>query len=313
MNKKKVCKICGKDVKKAMRVIPYNVIPNIGVDVDPWNIQLVFHGDPSVSVFPGFIGTEVETCGYSLQGQDEEVEVDCYCDSPCCRGYYTEWQEGDGVASNEDIASMFAHAFKDYNEELFMFVSDSSIYGVEAVTHPMTYEFMRQNLYAGWYHLERYMKAFEINEPSESHRAGMHIHLSVDAFNDDKHLKRYAQLCEMFYDQIVYNIGQRNSVRYTPSSGIYAGLEEDEFLESWYANRKNYEKFQIVNTSKTYTVELRAFKAPQTRERYFAYVQLAIVLFTIAKRNKKILHLRWSDVRAYAENMNFAELIQIWS
>lgn len=310
---KKLCKKCGSEMKPK-RIIPYANIPyKRQVDVNPWDDTLVFHGDPSISVFPGFIGTEVETCGEALRGEEYEEEVDCYCDSPCCRGYYMELVEGEGITDEHGLGSMFVHSFEDYKSDLWMFVSDSSIWGVEAVSHPMTYEFMRQRLYKGWYHLERYLTYHQINDPLEgsSNNAGMHVHLSKDAFIDDKHVKRFAQLCEMFYDKIVFNIGLRKTTQYTRSSGILPIQDEDDFLQKWYDGGKNYEKFQIVNTSKCHTVEVRAYRAPQTRERYFAYVQLCIVLFTMAKR-KKILGIRWSDVRDQAENMNFVELINIW-
>jgi hypothetical protein len=140
--------------------------------------------------------------------------------------------------------------------------------------------------------------------------AGMHVHLSVEAFEDDSHIKRFAQLCEMFYDKIVYDVGRRDTSGYCRRANVDSTLEEEAFRDAWYEERAHREKFQIVNTSKSYTVEVRAFRAPQSGLRYLAYIQLCLVIFQLSV-SKKVIQYRWSDVKVQAENMGFEALVTI--
>jgi hypothetical protein len=296
----------------------YRTVPNVSVEIDPWNTpELIFHGDRYESIINGFIGCELETDGAVLRSRDEEVEEDCYCGRECCSGTrtYSEYEEAE--LCPEDVAQMLAYSFNDHDEDdkLFNFVSDCSIGGVEIVSNPMTYEFIRDNLEHGFSTFEKYLKAWDINDNNEDRdtmNAGMHVHVSVEAFEDDMHVKRFAQVCEMFYGIIVHNIGQRVSYRtsYCASSDVYPMLDEEEFRDTWYENRAHRRKLQIVNTMKDNTVELRAFTAPRTWVRYLAYIQLTVCLVVIS-RQKKVTELRWDDVVAQAKNLGFDELVSI--
>jgi hypothetical protein len=287
------------------------ILPNKYPEIDPCNVDLVFQGDPEHSLFPGFVGTEVETCGEVLRSGEEEEEYECHA----CGSMVTEFNHYDARLDPDDVASMFIKSFRDFDAEepIWMFVSDCSIGGVEAVSHPRTYESILSDVMPGWAKLEKYFKQWEINSPYEGSQymnAGMHVHLSVDAFKDDNHVKRFAQLCEMFYDKIVYEVGKRDTTGYCRRAGVSPGLEEDAFRDAWYEERAHREKFQIVNTSKSYTVEVRAFRAPQSGLRYLAYIQLCLVIFQLSV-SKKVIQYRWSDVKVQAENMGFEALVSI--
>ena len=288
-----------------------NIIPRKYPEIDPWGHELVFQGDPTKSLFPGFIGTEVETCGEVLRSVEEEEEYECHH----CGSMVTEYNHHDPRLDGDDVASMFIKAMRDFDEEepLWFFVEDSSIAGVEAVSHPRTYETIVSDIMPGWAKLEKFFKHWGINDQYENPHAmnaGMHVHLSNSAFEDDNHIKRFAQLFEMFYEQVVYEVGQRDTSGYCRRANVDSTLEEEEFRAEWYERRAHREKFQIVNTSKEYTIEVRAFKAPQTGLRYLAYIQLCLVMYRISL-NKKILNTKWSDIKLQAENMGFEALVSI--
>jgi len=165
-------------------------------------------------------------------------------------------------------------AMGDAKHELFYCKSDSSIdNGFELVTHPFTYDWMRENedAFEAMFDLSKLMKGWD------APNCGMHIHMSSDAFSN-LHLFKFLRF---FYEnrELVTSMARR------PKGALeewapFSPPEEKRMLQ--YATNKS-NSLDVgrgaLNFSRRSTIECRIFRSTLAPTAYYGNIEFLQAMF----------------------------------
>jgi len=200
-----------------------------------------------------------------------------------------------GSESYMGLKSMFIN---NLDEDFFDIHSDCSITEddiedeAEIVSHPATYKFLKEHPEL-WNNVLRYRHKGVISYRTGT--CGIHIHLSRSYFTTE-HLERFLQ---MIYCQssFTYLISQRNSRALSQWAALYDRHNDNKrytkrtLKEKMQKDRYNQDRYEAVNLSSIYTIELRLFRGTLNQTAFWKnieYVQ-ALVEFTKDANNKLTL------------------------
>lgn len=162
-----------------------------------------------------------------------------------------------------------------FSDQMFYLKADGSLndYGVEIVSHPMTYEYIMNN--TDWYKVFRYMEKHYMNDIDN---CGLHFHLDRNYLNDND---------ITLIDYIVNNFSEYFSA--------YGGRDFDECTEyckkvnkksdDWGRLAYDESRYQAVNLTNTDTVELRFCKATDDFETFINRVKMIFAIVAFAKKH----------------------------
>jgi hypothetical protein len=266
------------------------------------NPPLIFVGMSTESILKAFVGLEVEIDGSALRYETQEIQCNC------CGSWVEE--ETEPEISAEDVRDMVADAFGD-DEEIAWVAHDGSVAGLEVKTHPMTYEtLIGEDMKERFEQLFDSMSDYNLNDPwDDGCNSGLHVHLSNSAFVDTHHLKRFVQAFEKNFRQIM-RFAKRDDEGYCKSTGVDPDLKPKKFKKEYLGRRRNRVKMQVVNTSHSNTVEVRAFKGVQSYNAMLGYVELCVMFVLLTQeQDADPRKLTWATMKDHAKKFGFEYLL----
>jgi hypothetical protein len=181
--------------------------------------------------------------------------------------------------------------------------------GFEAVTHPVTYGYLKEN--------RDKLKAcldFAMQNGYRAHdtdTCGLHVHISRKSFKSQKAQDNFIFLFERFYNQVL-KFSRRTEYsmqRWAERYGIYSARDNNEDFSNKLRNAHR-DKYRIVNTLHSATLEVRAFKGTLNIDTLFATVQFMLVMRDLANQNNNVVNnLTWQSVVKLAKVKGYAELV----
>jgi hypothetical protein len=197
------------------------------------------------------------------------------------------------------------------NNNRFLSVHDdcSLDCGMEIITHPFTWNWMKTNLDIFnpiWALKERY------NISGNMSTCGLHIHTSKEAYQPD----HYAKLLTFFYGRTTYwkKFSERLNHKVFDSSEYYHGysyigkykksylktrakyLFLDEYMAKTRGIQKN--KYEAINDSSKDTIEYRLFQGTNNKNRFLECIQSIYGMFNFTK-DMSIKKLSWNNFKKY--------------
>jgi len=219
------------------------------------------------------------------------------------RFYGLELEADNGIEDTDDQPTRLREELYPWVE--FILKSDSSIDGIETVSVPLTLDYIRNHLRLGeWCEIMKKYN-FEADDPKVS--AGMHIHISRDAFGDTARKQNraiaafsYLLLRNDFRPQIKEFSRRRGDYHYC---GFYYASDYEEttitkVLPKLIAeNRRS--RNRVLNFVNPATVEVRLFKGSLRKSTIVASVELLDLFADIAIApwtEASIRALTWADI-----------------
>lgn len=149
-------------------------------------------------------------------------------------------------------------------DELGYLKSDGSLtHGFEIVTHPMSHEYAASSF--PWGMLDQLARS----GASADDTAGLHVHVSRDAFAGPAHVYRWLKLIYRNEDNVTA-IARRRSEQWAPFSASDRENVKDYAKGSRYADR-----YAAVNVTNDATFELRVFASSLDKREVLAALDLA--------------------------------------
>ena len=238
---------------------------------------------------------------------DEVFHNDHYCGDGYCRGCYgddevwdctpVQWAKYDTSKDRENEEKLYFGVelevgFDDNpgfdelcsNKPSWLYhYSDPSVghdYNVEWLVSPMTWNYIRENSDA----IKKFLnKNLNFDGVEHSHNAGMHIHLSKDAFNGYKHIYKFFRMIHNNIDYF-YSVSGRCSEENMTGWAKFVPLQNrrnstDEMKDA--VNRIS--KHSAVNTSHSDTLEVRFFASTLVFAEYMKNISILYHLFNFTK------------------------------
>jgi hypothetical protein len=181
--------------------------------------------------------------------------------------------------------------------------------GFEAVTHPVTYGYLKENRDKIKTCLDYSIsKGFRA---ADTETCGLHVHISRKSFKSQKAQDNFIFLFERFYNQVL-KFSRRTEYsmqRWAERYGIYSVRDNNEDFSNKLRNAHR-DKYRIVNTLHSATLEVRAFKGTLNVDTLFATVQFMLVMRDLANQNNNVVNnLTWQSVVKLAKVKNYTELL----
>ncbi len=202
-------------------------------------------------------------------------------------------------SDRDDIDSAVNELLK-VNRNHWIATSDSSLdgqdaagAGVEFVTRPDSYE----------NHVAHFTKVFENHHDDlgNTRGCGMHVHLSMEAFQDDSHIDKVAALLESFTDEQLHSIVGRKPTHYC------ARLEYKQNSGKYKDNQNG--RYRLLNV-RDETVEFRLCRTTRKLDRLKTRLQfiLSVVRFCFIYESEAI---NLQQFFSYCEN-NAYHYPELW-
>jgi hypothetical protein len=168
--------------------------------------------------------------------------------------------------------------------EHWYFKTDGSLTdGFEIVTHPMTFNYIKQaeNTFSDSLKLlvENGYNSYDANT------CGMHIHISKNNFNT-WHLYRFLKFF-VENKEFIVSISQRKMEKLKK----WANIEDDNDSSLIYKAKKkdgNSERYVAINLKNSQTIEIRIFRGTLNLNSFMKNIEFAHALFMYTKENKDI-------------------------
>lgn len=136
---------------------------------------------------------------------------------------------------------------------------------------------------------------------------GLHFHINKEYFGDSSEeiedcIDRLIIFTEYFKDKLI-NFSRRNCFDYCHFLGDKRGLTNEQRLNILRIKKEkfNVDRYMVVNTENTHTVEFRLIRGTLNFYTFMAAVEF---IFSLAKviKSKKIPEISWDDVICYEGN-----------
>lgn len=161
----------------------------------------------------------------------------------------------------------------------------SLLHGFEAVTHPFTFEWMKENA-SIFDHIWKLRKKGYRSYNTTT--AGVHIHMTAAAF-DNKHLYRFLKFFYMRETRgFIKAISQRTDEKLGSWASFSRGPQSDDSVED-FANRfktqkgRVGERYSAVNLQNKHTIEIRIFRGTLNPAGFFKDVEFCHAAFWFTK------------------------------
>jgi hypothetical protein len=191
-----------------------------------------------------------------------ELEVECF-----------------GSWNPDEVAEKILTKVNGCDTEQYIYCKeDSSIdNGVEIVTHPMSFQWIKdnENLFNDLSAMLRKLKTYGY----KSGRAGMHIHLSRKAFSN-LHLYKM-KVWSINHRKFIFKLSQRSE----NSFNEWAWPGEKCYAIKGIKNRHSYMgcRSEAINLTSACTVELRVFRSSTAQDSFWRKVEFAQALYEFTK------------------------------
>ena len=276
------CMICGNDVLSIGRKPTITICPNcMHKTVYCARCNRLVVKEETVKVYEFRYCPDCYDMGYGV--------VRDYCFTPKLN-YYGATKTSDSLFLGIELEVAFdcydnRKMVNTINRDYFYCKEDSSLpeTGVEIVSHPMTFEFIKKNKNIIQDNILR-MSDYGAESNKQRH-CGLHIHMSKLAFCN-YHLWKFLRF--------VYHKGNRNFIV------AFSGRNKSE-LDRWAKiscynsdnkarakskRQEDLDRHHAVNLARNDTVELRIFEGTLDKSRLWAYIEFTKALFEFTKPAK---------------------------
>lgn len=234
-----------------------------------------------------------------IRGYHCRPSLNFYGDGPKFLG--VEWELygcGESDSAAEDIF--------EGREKYWFFNTDGSLNenGFEAITHPCSPEVL---LEFDW----DKMCQRAVNWDCEEYKgAGIHVHVSREAFKNVGAIGHLIRFFDEQYDKII-ELAKRDpyqAERWAKKLSLTSS-EKRYFKKENYYKKADYsgDRYQAVNVQNQNTVEIRVFRTSTDPDHIRAIIQLVDVITDIA--NHERYHLTWNRIRNHAHKKGYKELV----
>lgn len=190
----------------------------------------------------------------------------------------------------------------------FYYKHDGSLLrGLEIVTIPMTYEYIKKNKDAIIGHIESigrntYSKQYDIKSRTTK-TCGLHIHIGINKFTSLT-LYKVMLLIHNNLDIIIIHSG-----RIYQDMKRWANLIDKNNMIGT-SLFKNFNHHSIINTYNGNTTEFRFFKGTTSKSEIMAAIQLCLILRDIAVNTslREINNIKEKEITSYILESNYDEL-----
>ena len=238
---------------------------------------------------------------YEEDEDEEEEEDDCDMDAACINSYsYRPSMKFHKLSNENENAPFFGieleverknstglkHKYMAgmIEHEHWYFKTDGSLTdGFEIVTHPMTFNYIKQaeKTFSDSLKLlvENGYNSYDANT------CGMHIHISKNNFTT-WHLYRFLKFF-VENKEFIVSISQRKMEKLKK----WANIEDDSDFSLIYKAKKkdgNSERYVAINLKNTATIEIRIFRGTLNNNSFMKNIEFAHSLFMYTKENKDI-------------------------
>lgn len=244
---------------------------------------------------------EYHSCPEDEDEEHEEDEDDCDMDAACINSYsYRPSMKFHKLSNENENAPFFGIELeverKNSNglkhkymagmieHEHWYFKTDGSLTdGFEIVTHPMTFNYIKQaeNTFSDSLKLlvENGYNSYDANT------CGMHIHISKNNFTT-WHLYRFLKFF-VENKEFIVSISQRKMEKLKK----WANIEDDNDTSLIYKAKKkdgNSERYVAINLKNSQTIEIRIFRGTLNLNSFMKNIEFSHALFMYTKENKDI-------------------------
>ena len=196
---------------------------------------------------------------------------------------------------------------KEYREQIYLKQDGSLNNGIEIITHPFTYEFLKSNKFK----LFEFINSNIIGNGFGSFKhntTGTHIHLSKNHFNNKLHLLKFI----LFFKQNYWNIFNRISERRSKHQVKYfcRNIKKTELRRATNGTLCNRTRYTMLNITSN-TIECRIFQANLRSDRILKNIEFlkCLIEFTeLEKINKNFTS--WSKFKVFVNNSSYENLKQ---
>lgn len=191
-------------------------------------------------------------------------------------------------------------------EKYWFFNSDGSLNenGFEAITHPCSPEVL---LEFDW---EKMCQRAIDWDCEEYKGAGIHVHVSREAFKNVGAIGHLIRFFDEQYDKIIEFAKRdpRQAERWAKKLSLTPSEKRYFKKENYYKKADySYDRYQAVNVQNQDTVEIRVFRTSTDPYHIRAIIQLVDVITDIA--NHERYHLTWNRIRNHANKKGYKELV----
>lgn len=213
-------------------------------------------------------------------------------------GIEVEMESPNGSFSTKDEAAEYAHQLE--NLDLAYLKNDGSLeVGFELVTHPMTYNYYKNEAPKLWEVIQTLKDSYEMRSWG-TRTCGLHIHISRRGFTSGSHMHRFLRLIysnQRFFERLA----GRSSNRWSSFEDVI-----DENGKRHYKNkieRGSYtDRYTAVNTTNRNTLEVRIFRGT---------LKVATLLSQIALMHACVEYTRVMSVKQVSEGaLEWTELVR---
>ena len=237
-------------------------------------------------------------------------------------GFELETQKIDTYPTLDEMNEDAKYIRRNFRNLGLCFQKDSSVsYGFEIISEPMTSGFIQENK-------NKFKKILDYLKEKgySSHNGGncgLHIHVSKKYFGDnedeqDKMLRKLILFTETYKDELG-RFSRRNNFHYCQfTSNRYANNYtnvEDRYLKSSKVLKdmnKSCDRYQVINTENTNTIEIRIFRGTLKYETFMATLEFVNNLITMIKEKEtrkisfdSVINYKETEyLKQYCENKN---------
>lgn len=136
---------------------------------------------------------------------------------------------------------------------------------------------------------------------------GLHFHINKEYFGDSSEeienaIDKLIVFSEYYKDRLI-QFSRRNCFDYCHFLGDKRGLTDEQRLNILKIKKEkfNVDRYMVVNTENTYTIEFRLIRGTLNYHTFMAAIEF---IFSLAKiiKNKKITEICWDDIICYEGN-----------
>jgi hypothetical protein len=179
------------------------------------------------------------------------------------------------VTTESSVNTVLSQLTDEDDERLFYVKSDSSINGIEVVSHPFTYDWMVEN--EGCFSPIFLMRKFGV---AHDNQCGMHIHMSVSAFSR-LHKMKFSKL---FFENetFMFSMSRRTRKEWKRWGG--AQKFNDGFSAMSIAQGStNPNRSSMLNFQRRDTIECRMFRGTISPSGYFGNIEMLKAAYDYTK------------------------------
>ena len=200
-----------------------------------------------------------------------------------------EYREADWQQANTRLQELWT------DKDVTFLKSDGSLSsGVEAVSHPMTLAYAKENI-----NREALASLSEYGVRSwKTSTCGIHIHIGRDTFLNHSHLARFMILFTRSKEQIVKLAGRETSQ--------WASFElnyNESMVKQAFGKQHPDTRYRAINLTNRNTVEVRVFRGSLNGDTIIAHMELLAAMIEYTREQRNIVgmsvSLTWTQFRGW--------------